>query len=310
VNDAPADSVADTPQKNSPTSEAGSRSPLAGEPNPSSDLVGGISVHLTDFPDVSGIADETRLVGDMDWARDVCNATSAIRNKMNIRTRQPLARVTIAGNNIGRFSQDGTHPITGDLYAIIQDEVNVKSVQLQIGSNFADIVTTRLQINSQVLGKRLPTKMKEILPASKKGEWTREGSDVVIAGEKLLPNEYTILLEPKPEFKDSAAPLSTNDALVVLDLNITPALEAEGRARDLVRMIQQARKDAGFNVGDRITLSVDVPADFKAAIAAHGDYIKEQTLAVSIAEGSASAASQITQELDGEKFVIGLSKVA
>ena len=193
---------------------------------------------------------------------------------------------------------------------IIRDEVNVKNFRSS-SEEITKYADYKLQINSQVLGKRLPEKMKQILPASKKGEWTRTADGgVEIAGEKLLASEYTILLEPKPEYKNSAAPLSTNDALVILDLTITPELEAEGRARDLVRMIQQARKDAGFNVGDRITLAVDVPADFKAAIAAHGDYIKEQTLAISIGEGSAGAASKITQELDGAQFVIGLSKVA
>jgi len=97
---------------------------------------------------------------------------------------------------------------------------------------------------------------------------------------------------------------------VILDLTITPELEAEGRARDLVRMIQQARKDAGLHVADRISLAVDVPADFKAAMAAHGDYIKEQTLAVTLVEGASTAAQQMAQELDGAHFVIGLSKVA
>jgi isoleucyl-tRNA synthetase len=271
---------------------------------------GETSVHLQDFPDVSAIDDESNLVIDMDWARDVCNTASAIRNKQNIRNRQPLDSLTIAGNQIARFTQDEPHTITGALYAIIQDEVNVKKICLGT-EKFDDVATRKLQINSQVLGKRLPEKMKQILPASKKGEWTRlaDGS-VEIAGEKLLPTEYTILLEPKPQYKDSAAPLSTNDALVILDLTITPELEAEGRARDLVRMIQQARKDAGLHVADRITLGLDVPSEFKAALATHGDFIAAQTLAVSWAEGSANSTQQMKQELDGAEFIIGISRAA
>ena len=256
------------------------------------------SVHLTDFPDVAAIADDAALVAEMDWVRDICNAGSAVRNKQNIRNRQPLAALTLAGNK----------PASEWMAAIICEELNVK--EFRTGGAFDDYASVKLQINSQVLGKRLPAAMKQILPASKKGEWTRENGEVVIAGEKLLPTEYTILLEPKPAYKDSAAPLSSNDALVILDLTITPELEAEGRARDLVRMIQQARKDAGLHVADRITLALDVPADFKAALATHGDFIASQTLAVSWSEGSASAAQQMKQELDGEQFVIGLSKVA
>ncbi len=265
------------------------------------------SVHLTDFPDVSGIDSAEQLITDMDRVQDICNAALAIRSKKNIRVRQPLASIRIAADNDIAHQWKERY---GKLIAeIIKDEINVKSVDE--GSMIVDTVATKkLAINSQVLGKRLPAKMKEILPASKKGDWKIEGGEVVIAGEKLLPSEYQLSLDPKPEYAEKSQALSTNDALVILDLTITPELEAEGRARDLVRMIQQARKDAGFNVGDRITLAVDVPADFKAAIAAHGDYIKEQTLAVSIGEGSSAAAQQIKQELDGEQFIIGLSKVA
>lgn len=256
------------------------------------------SVHLTDFPDVSGMDSAKEQVAEMDWVRDVCNAGSAVRNKQNIRNRQPLASITLAG---------GKHPSEW-LTTIICDELNVK--KCISGGTFDDYASVKLQINSQVLGKRLPAKMKEILPASKKGEWKREGGEVVIAGEKLLPSEYTILLEPKPAYANSAAPLSTNDALVILDLTLTPELEAEGRARDLVRMIQQARKDAGLHVADRINLALDVPPEFEAALATHGDYIREQTLAVSYKKGSANADQRITQELDGAQFTIGLSKVA
>ncbi|MDX2095897.1 MAG: isoleucine--tRNA ligase [Alphaproteobacteria bacterium] len=266
------------------------------------------SVHLQDFPDVGGIDSAAELVTDMDWVQDICNAASAIRNKQNIRNRQPLASLTLAGNNVVRVV-NVTPQVAGTFSSIICEEVNAK--EFRTGGSFDDYASVRLQINSQVLGKRLPEKMKQILPASKKGEWSRKANgDVVVADEVLLAGEYTILLEPKPEYKNSAAPLSTNDALVILDLTITPELEAEGRARDLVRMIQQARKDSGLNVGDRITLALDVPADFQTAIAAHGDYIRAQTLAVSLGEGSASAQMQVKQELDGAQFVIGLSKVA
>jgi isoleucyl-tRNA synthetase len=267
-----------------------------------------ISVHLQDFADVSGIDSAVELVADMDWVQDICNAASAIRNKQNIRNRQPLASLTLAGNNVLRFV-NATQHIQGTFSSIICEEVNAK--EFRTAGSFDDYASVKLQINSQVLGKRLPEKMKQILPASKKGEWTRTADGgVEIVGEKLLASEYTILLEPKPDYKNAAAPLSTNDALVILDLTITPELEAEGRARDLVRMIQQARKDAGLHVADRITLALDVPADFKVALATHGDYIAAQTLAVSWSEGSAKAAQQMKQELDGEQFIIGLSKVA
>lgn len=276
------------------------------------------SVHLQDFPDVSGIADDAALIKQMDWVQDICNAASAVRNKQNIRNRQPLTSLKIIGHNpvieSTEYANDGLRVKDWEAFSeMIKEEINVKNIisTSDPEGELKQAADLKLQINSQVLGKRLPAKMKEILPASKKGDWKRTSTGgIVIASESLDKGEYSINLEPKPAFKDSAAPLSTNDALVILDLTITPELEAEGRARDLVRMIQQARKDAGLNVADRIALAVDIPAEFKPALAAHKDYIAEQTLAVSIAEGASSATQQLKQELDGEQFIIGLSKVA
>lgn len=291
-------------------------SPLEGE-------LKAVSVHLQDFPDVGGIDSATELVADMDWVQDICNDASAIRNKQNIRNRQPLASLAIYGTNpmAMRHMKSGSEEYVtrwNALSEVIAEELNVKKVQCySFPEEFKKVATCKLKIFAQVLGKRLPEKMKQILPASKKGEW-KYTSDVdptdhrgIIVADEVLDKcsgEYNIVLEPKPEFKDSAQ--ASGDNVVILDLTITPELEAEGRARDLVRMIQQARKDAGLNVGDRITLALDVPADFKAALAEHGDYIATQTLAVSWSEGSAHATHQMKQELDGAQFVIGLSKVA
>ena len=271
------------------------------------------SVHLQDFPDVSMIDAATQLVTDMDRVQDICNAALAIRNKQNIRVRQPLKSIRIAANNdIAHQWQERYGKLIAE---IIQEEINVK--EIGEGDTFiADYADEKLQINSAVLGKRLKAegkeaKMKQILPASKKKEWKQLGDNSIeVAGEKLLVGEYQLSLDPKPAFAERAQPLSTNDALVILDTAITPELEAEGRARDLVRMIQQARKDAGLHVADRITLGLDIPSEFKDALATHGAYIAEQTLATSITEGSAGAAQQMRQELDGAEFVIGISRAA
>lgn len=271
------------------------------------------SVHLQDFPDAGGIDDAKFVIKRMDWVRDVCNSASAIRNKQNIRNRQPLNSLTVIGQlEVLNSIATGEAGDWDYYYAMIAEELNVKNVQFNGDPNdLKNSADLKLTINSQVLGKRLPAKMKEILPASKKGDWKHlEDGGIEIAGEKLLHGDYTIQLDPKPEYKDSSSPLSSNDALVILDLTITPELEAEGRARDLVRMIQQARKDAGLHVADRITLGLDVPSEFKSALATHGDFIAAQTLATSWKEGSAGSAQQVKQELDGAEFIIGLSKVA
>jgi isoleucyl-tRNA synthetase len=266
------------------------------------------SVHLADFPDVSAIDDETYITHCMDGVRDVCAAASAIRNKLNLRTRQPLQSLTYAGN--AKFADLEASADSATFTEMVLDEVNVKEFIIA-GSSFSDYADIKLQINSAVLGKRLPAKMKEILPASKKGAWERTTAGIVkIADEVLMPSEYQVLLEPKAAYKDRAQATSDNAGLIILDTTITPELEAEGRARDLVRMIQQARKDAGLHVADRIALELDIPADFKAALSAHRDYIADQVLAVSIGENAKGSDKQLTQELDGEQFTIGLTKAA
>jgi isoleucyl-tRNA synthetase len=188
----------------------------------------------------------------------------------------------------------------------MEDEINVKEVRF--ANTLEGVAEFSLTINFPVAGKRFGAKMKEIAAAAKSGNWKNEGGNITVGAETMQAGEYHLQL--KSLVTKGAQALPSNDAIVVLDLTITPALEAEGRARDLVRMIQQARKDAGLNVADRIALAIDLPAEFRNAVAEHGDYIKQQTLAVSLGEGSASADQQISQELDGATFVIGISKAA
>jgi len=117
-------------------------------------------------------------------------------------------------------------------------------------------------------------------------------------------------LQIKPLLTKGAQGLSTNDAIVVLDLTITPELEAEGNARDLVRMIQQARKDAGLNVADRIALSIEAPQSLAPAIDLFGDYIAAQTLAKLEKAPLAQADFSATQDVEGHSVTIQLAKAA
>ncbi len=272
-------------------------------------LTGEESVHLADFPDCHGEGwqhvenNDEVLTRHMDIVRDVCNTGLGIRNKVNIRVRQPLASLKLVAAPVEIMGNRG-------LISLIEDEVNVKAITVE--DDLAKYATLKLSINSAVLGKRLPEKMKQILPASKKGEWKQVSGSVEIAGEILLAGEFILQLEPTPEYKDKAQPLSTNDALVILDTDITPELEAEGIARDLVRMIQQARKDSGLNVSDRIHLHLDASADILKAAKLHRDYIMEQTLTVDLSENKPEGALSFggTAAGDEPKVVISLVKAA
>ena len=291
-------------------------------------LTGEGSVHLTQFPDchpalVAGsekkdqipqqvrydTSADNELIAQMDFAQDICNTALSIRNKLNIRVRQPLSSFILS--KIGLVSKHvmGSSEISvacwHEIDKIIKSEVNVKHIVL---ANVSSYATLKLQINSAVLGKRLPAQMKQILPASNKDEWKQlENGEVEICGEVLLPSEYNLLLEPKPEYANRAQALSTNDALVILDTTITPELEAEGLARDIVRMVQQARKDADLNVSDKIRLHISANDKISAAISAHQAYILEQVLGQEmLANPPQNPVFTAKNELDGGEVLISL----
>jgi len=266
-------------------------------------LTGEKSVHLTDFPLPREASTDIAptIISGMDWARDVCNVALAIRNKANIRVRQPLNKLLVVGNGMQEYLAHTA------LIPLIEDEVNVKEIQSDL--NIANYADERLQLNNPVLAQRLPEKMKQLIPASKKGAWKKlANGQIELAGETLLPSEYSLLLEPKPEYKGRAQALSTNDALVILDTTITPELQAEGYARDLIRLIQQARKDAGLNVTDRIQLRLRVSDVLEDALHAHRDTIAEQVLATSLTEGDMQGCTYIVNEtIESEEVSIGFS---
>jgi isoleucyl-tRNA synthetase len=108
----------------------------------------------------------------------------------------------------------------------------------------------------------------------------------VAAGIELLPGEYQRRLVATDT--GATAELPRSSGLVVLDTATTPALEAEGVARDLVRVVQQARRDAGLDVADRIALTVQAPADVVDAVRAHEAFVAGETLADSVTYGPAT----------------------
>jgi len=259
----------------------------------------GKSIHLEDFPDVSVIMEGTNLVSDMDRVRDVCNAALAVRSSENIRVRQPLKSLTVVA--------EGASSIV-NYKDIIEDEINVKEVNFV--ENVANYADYKLKINFPILGKRLPAKVKDIIAASKQGQWKAVECTVEIAGEDLLAEEFSLQLEPKN--RRGAQSLSSNDALVVLDLNVTDELRIEGVYRDLVRLVQQSRKDADLQIVDRIELSIETANDdIKEAVSRFSSDIATQTLAVSVAVGGAKFYHHhFEQKLEGENIIIGFKKVA
>lgn len=254
------------------------------------------SVHLQAFPDVSAIDSADVLVQAMDRVRDICTAAFAVRDQENIRTRQPLGTLTVYGAEVQPLE-----PFAD----IIADELNVK--QVLFSQALEKVAEHKLQVNFPVVGKRLGAEMKAIMPAVKQGNWTRNEDGLLqVAGQELTPEEYTLLLEPKGV--EGAQAISTQDMMVVLDLELTADLKAEGLVRDVVRMVQQARKAADLVVSDRIDLAITGPQEVEQAVQQFGDYLQEQTLATRLHIGAPQTESHLFEEtLAGEAIRFGFT---
>jgi isoleucyl-tRNA synthetase len=245
------------------------------------DLTGERSVHLTDWPDPAELPADPELVAVMDRAREVCSSALAVRKANGLRVRQPLATLTVATPDA-----DSLAPFA----ALVADEVNVK--ELRLVEDVASVAHAVLQVVPAVAGPRLGPDVQAVIRAVRTGDWRREGDTVVAGGIALQEGEYTLRLVAADEAASGSLP--RGDGVVVLDLTVTPELAAEGLARDLVRLVQQARRDAGLDVSDRIALTVGVPEDVRGRLGPHEAFIAGETLATTVAWGQPADGTPLT----------------
>src|SRR4051812_33516344 len=247
------------------------------------------SVHLTDWPSADSLPEDAELVSAMDQVRDVCSAGSALRKGASLRNRLPLSLLTVVVAGADRL--DGFE-------SIVADELNVKSVRL-LGADHPDAaaygVSQRLTVNARAAGPRLGKDVQSAIRASKEGDWSVSDDDVVTAGGLVLEDgEYTLETVASGG-EDSATGLLPGGGFVVLDTALTPELEAEGVARDLVRAVQQARRDAGLDVSDRITLTISAAPGAADAARTHAGLIQRETLASSFDVREADVAQPVIE---------------
>jgi isoleucyl-tRNA synthetase len=245
-------------------------------------LTGGRSVHLTDWPSADDLPADDELVAAMDQVRDVCSAGSALRKGAALRNRLPLSTLTVV--------VAGAEQLKG-FEEIVADELNVKDVRL-LGTDHPDAasygVSQRLTVNARTAGPRLGKDVQAAIKGSKSGDWSLSESGEVTAGGLLLQDGEFTLETVAAGGADSATGMLPGGGFVVLDTAVTPALEAEGVARDLVRAVQQARRDAGLDVSDRIALTLVAPPAVADAARTHASLIARETLATSfdVSEGA------------------------
>ena len=237
-------------------------------------LTGEESVHLADWPDAEDFPLDPALVDNMDQVRTVVSAALRLREDNGLRVRLPLSSLTLAGASVANV---------GSLTHLIADEVNVKAVEFS--DDLDAYAQFTLQPNGAVLGPRLGGDVQKVFGAAKQGQWTQgDDGSIEIAGHTLTPEEFSLNVVPAEGVTATALP--SNDAVVVLDTELTPALEAEGLARDIVRAIQEARKTEDLVVTDRINLTLDLTPEGAAAVQGLETYVAEQTLSTVIGYGA------------------------
>jgi isoleucyl-tRNA synthetase len=242
-------------------------------------LTGGESVHLADWPQPEEFPADDALVAAMDRVRQLASAGLALRKAQGLRVRLPLATLTVVTPDA---------PALEAFADIVRDELNVKAIELV---EFDDSlvaeygIARRLAVNARAAGPRIGKQVQQVIGAAKAGDWTVDGDRVVVGGVALEPGEFTLELE----LDDPAAAVSflPGSGFVLLDTRVTPELEAEGLARDVIRAVQQSRKDAELDVSDRIALTLGVDdAAARAAIETHRDLIAAETLATALDLGA------------------------
>ena len=239
-------------------------------------LTGGRSVHLADWPVPEELPAADDLVAGMDAVRAVASATLGLRKVGSLRVRLPLRSLTVVVE-----APEVLRPLTG----LLADEVNVRDVRvlsLAEAHSTGVSVSERVSVNARAAGPRLGRTVQEAIRGCREGRWSRANDGTLdVDGIRLLEGEYTT--ETVVEGVGTGAVAALPDGgFVLLDTTVTAEQEAEGWARDVVRQVQDARREAGLHVSDRILLSLAVAAGDVAVANAHQDLIARETLSTAV----------------------------
>jgi isoleucyl-tRNA synthetase len=259
------------------------------------------SVHLCRYPEADESLIEPELERAVDRMQQLILLGRQKRNQVQIKTKTPLASLTIIHKEQGLLDE------IAKLEDYIRAELNVKEVRYD--SDEARYIDLYAKPNLKRLGKRLGKQMKhfkaliEGLDAAALAE-LEENGEITLDGERFETDDILIFREAR----EGSDALSNRYISIELDCELNDALIAEGLAREVVNRVQKSRKDAGLNVDDRITLTLQADAELRAAIEAHRDYIAEETLATELSL-SDDAQEREQAAVDGHALSLSLTKV-
>ena len=228
------------------------------------------SVHLCDWPKTDTFPNNPKFLEQMDLVRDISSAGLGIRKTNNIRVRQPLKEITIAGDNISWLS---------DFENYILEEVNAKS--MIIDENSDSLYRNKMKINLRKMGPKLGKNTKKYMEAANNFNWKMNLDKTInILDIVLQEDEYILEKESNPGTETR----EINDGKIVVSLNIDidNELKIEGIARDILRAVQNKRKDENLDISDKINITIFGENIVQETVSKFGKYIASNCLAEKI----------------------------
>lgn len=246
------------------------------------------SVHLCDFPTANAAARDLELERRMADVQAAVELGRRLRADNDLKVRQPLSALKIAGGDVKGLEE------------LIEDELNVKKVEFV--ADETELCDITLKANFKTLGKKCGPKMKAVAAAiasmNGAGAWPRQ-----VEGVEVTAEDVVVTRRPKAGLVVASA----GSIVVGLETALSPALIAEGLAREFVSHVQSMRKESDFEVSQRIAVTVETDAEMEAALKAHLDYVKGEVLATDVTFGPNGAGAET--ELNGHAAKIAVVPV-
>ena len=268
------------------------------------------SVHHCAWPEADTAAIDRTLIDQMDLARRIASLGLGARGSANIKVRQPLARTLV---HLGTSVTQPASALSEELTAIVVDELNVKS--LDFVSEAGELVSYKILPNLKLLGPklgRLVPAVRRALAAANQNELAAKvqaGANVslTVDGQEIELTSEELLVQTEPA--EGLAVAADKVITVGVDIVITDELATEGLARELVRRIQNMRKDAGFDISDKITIYYQTEGALHRVFRDWGEYIKAETLALDIEHQLIpEAAFQRKEKVDSLDVMLGVKR--
>jgi len=266
------------------------------------------SVHMCPWPEADASLEDDALLFEIAVVQKVVGLGRAARGLSGVRTRQPLSRLLV------RAPDDAAAAALAGHREQILEELNVKSIEFI--ARDAGLVSYRIKPNLPRIGKRFGKR----IPAIKQALLDADGAAIAgavsrgeyfelrVAGETLTLGADDVLVETSSA--EGFACAEDGGYLAALDTALNDDLRREGIARELVRTVQDARKQAGLEVSDRIVLGVSGTAAVEEALAQYREYLMQETLAREWAIGRPDALYRGEREFDGQRWTIEIAKLA